>query len=353
MPVTRKPAVDFENLAFELTPELVAELTRASREAGALGATPLSYYGRRRLVAEARVRRIADWAEIGNAPRVLDELAHVLQGDVLPRERAVAMGHMRRAAFMHELTAELALRNGPTTVDAFARYAALVSGEVTESRWAQLGQMWQAGVVESLTKAAVPPSVRQLYSWVDGQPHVRRQPLLRVAVLHWGLNRIAPEHVARQVVEAIVHQELCAEGFDGGGLFVRVDLPSAREAFRLDAVTTLDADSRGDLTHLFEHFAWRMADALVECRKSLTAEQTAEARVPWLATPPPDALDRRIFEVLERRGTGRAQDVLADLGADAPPLRTLQRRLQAMVLNGLVEMRGSRKAACYRVAERG
>ena len=353
MPVTRKPAVDFAKLAFELTPELVAELTRASREAGALGATPLSYYGRRRLVAEARRRRIADWAEIGNTPRVLDELAHVLQGDLLPRERAVAMGPMRRAAFMHELAAELALRNGPSTVEAFAAYAALARGELTESRWAQLGQLWQSGVVESLAKAPVPPQVGKLYVWLAAQPHVRQQPLLRTALLHWGLNRIAPEFVARQSVEAVVHQELCAGEFDGGGLFVRIDLPSAREAFRLDAVTTLEADSRGDLTCLFERFTCRMADALIECRKSLSAELTAEARAPWLATPPPDVLERRVFEILERRGRARAQEILADLGIDAPPLRTLQRRLQSMVLNGLVEMHGSRKAAYYRVAERG
>ena len=353
MPPARQPEVDFAHLTFALTPALVTELMRASREAGALGATPMSYYGRQRLVAGARLRRVADWAEIGNTPKVLDELAHVLKGDVLPRERAAAMARMRRAAFLHEVAAELAEREGCSTPAMFATYGALARQEVTPSRWATLGQLWQSSVVASLPKAPVPGPVAALYAWMAAQPHVRDQPLLRVATLNWGLHRIGPENAPPLAAAAVVHQELCAGMYDAGGLLVRQDTPAGREAFRVDPVTTLEADSRGDLTYLYERFAGHMADALAETGKAMAAHQTTEARVPWLATPPPDVLDRRIFEVIERGGRLRAQDVLVALGADAPPLRTLQRRLQVMVLHGLVEMRGSRKAACYEVAARG
>jgi hypothetical protein len=40
---------------------------------------------------------------------------------------------------------------------------------------------------------------------------------------------------------------------------------------------------------------------------------------------PPDELDRQVFDIIEKLGSARSQDILKEL-TDPPPLRTLQRR---------------------------
>ena len=67
---------------------------------------------------------------------------------------------------------------------------------------------------------------------------------------------------------------------------------------------------------------------------------------------PPDEMDRLIFEAVEKHGSATSPTVLAALPEPRPPLRTLQRRLQKLVHDGLLVKHGARKDAFYRVAER-
>ena len=70
------------------------------------------------------------------------------------------------------------------------------------------------------------------------------------------------------------------------------------------------------------------------------------------AVAPPDELDARLYEVLERLGHGGSAAIVEALGADAPPLRTVQRRLQKLVSDGVLTKRGARKNAVYVLADR-
>jgi hypothetical protein len=106
----------------------------------------------------------------------------------------------------------------------------------------------------------------------------------------------------------------------------------------------------GKLDDLFEDHALGLASALGELREKLSSYQDKEERLPWLMVRPPDELDRQIFDIIERLGAARCQQIHEEL-SDPPPLRTLQRRLQRLAQDGLVSKLGGRKDAYYRIAE--
>jgi len=62
----------------------------AQRYAGKISATRFSYYGLQRLEAQAERARIATLCAAAGHPAQLDEVAHVVAGDILPPRRRVA-----------------------------------------------------------------------------------------------------------------------------------------------------------------------------------------------------------------------------------------------------------------------
>jgi hypothetical protein len=108
----------------------------------------------------------------------------------------------------------------------------------------------------------------------------------------------------------------------------------------------------GDVTRVLEHFAENVGSALSALNHRLQKTQDNDERLPWLMVRPPDELDRRVFEAIEKHGSATSAVILKDLSDQPPPLRTLQRRLQKLARDGLLEKHGGRKDAFYRVATR-
>jgi hypothetical protein len=90
---------------------------------------------------------------------------------------------------------------------------------------------------------------------------------------------------------------------------------------------------------------WERLEALGRVRDN-------EEHLPWKVVAPPDALDAHLYEVVERLGQAGSAAIVAGLGKNAPPLRTVQRRLQKLVSDGVLAKRGARKNAVYTLAGR-
>jgi hypothetical protein len=120
-----------------------------------------------------------------------------------------------------------------------------------------------------------------------------------------------------------------------------------REQLLAHHATLMANADKGELTSYFEHFAQVLGQLLSERLESLGRVQELESHLPWKLVQPPDALDARIFEVVGRLGQAGSVAIAEALGAEAPPLRTLQRRLQRLVSDGVLTRRGARKNALY------
>jgi len=59
-----------------------------------------------------------------------------------------------------------------------------------------------------------------------------------------------------------------------------------------------------------------------------------------------------MFEVVDRLGAAGSTAIAAGLGNNAPPMRTVQRRLQKMVRERTIVKHGARKTATYSVPGR-
>ena len=344
----RPTQIPFDGLKYELTPHLVTSLTWAHRNAGTVSAMRFSHYGYKRLQTEAHQRRVAyGIMRAGHTGVTLDDVNRILAGDVLPpRKRSVeTMG--RKVAVLMEAARGVA--SEPSSPSFFATYLDfLAEGTALWSRF--VGQRKEKLLENHLASAKANESVSLLYQWMNDDELLATEPILRAATLYWGLTIIYPQTLQLPAIDAVVLHELLAGAIDQRGLLVLLDSEPGMQALRLDGGIPSKADHLGDLTRYFEQFTMEIARALVDLKNKLDSFQDQEDRLPWPMVSPPDELDRQIFDIIEKLGSARSQDILKEL-SEPPPLRTLQRRLQRLTKEGLVAKHGSRKFAYYRLAE--
>jgi len=336
---------------YTITPHLARLLTWAHRNAGMCAGLRFSHYGHKRMEVEANRRRIVYMVmRAGHGSVRLEDVSRVLAGDLLPPRRRPVEAAIRRAAVLCEAARQFGRPSDPSTAEMFATYLDFLKRGTT--LWSRFAGQSKERLLEMHRGSAEPTSaVVQLYEWADEDDLVSDDPLLRAATLYWGLSILYPYDHERPAIDAIIDHELRAGSIDRHGLLVLLDLEFGESALCLGGIITDAADHRGDLTAYFEHFVLDLARVLAEHQKRLESFQDREDRLPWLMVRPPDELDRQIFDIIERFGSTRTQDILGEL-SDPPPLRTLQRRLQRLCKDGLIVKNGARKYAHYRLAER-
>ena len=195
----------------------------------------------------------------------------------------------------------------------------------------------------------LPPAVKAIFEWVDQDPLVSKSAVLRAATVYWAMTRLIPSW---QSASVLLHHELRVGGIDANGLLMLTEATVAQhELLNIPACKTEGAEE-GDLTKHFEEFAFALLTVLWELLEQLGRVQNNETHLPWQVVAPPDELDARLYEVIERLGQAGSAAILEALGAAAPPLRTVQRRLQKLVGDGVLSKHGGRKNAVYSVADR-
>ena len=356
IPELERPSeIPLANLRYALTPKLVRAVAWASRNAGAIDGMRLSHFGLKRLETEARKIRIAQLVARSGTTVRLDEISPVLAGAVLPPRKHIVMTRIRQAAVLCEAARYYSQRGSLTTPETCATYAdfARHGQDHAATLWSQFVGRPRDRLLE-LHRGSIPVAepVRQLYEWIDADDLVSDNGLLRAAVLHWGLSILFPHDAVRPAIDAVIDHELRASRIDPHGLLVLPESPRGEAALSLRRDVVRKADDDGDLTEVIEHFAHHVGLALSDLRQQLERYHDKEDRLPWLMVRPPDELDRRIFEAVERSGSLTSPGILAALPEPRPPLRTLQRRLQRLVHDGLLVKHGARKDAYYRIAER-
>ena len=195
----------------------------------------------------------------------------------------------------------------------------------------------------------LPPAVKAIFEWVDQDPLVSKSAVLRAATVYWAMTRLIPSW---QSASVLLHHELRVGGIDANGLLMLTEATVAQhELLNIPACQTEGAEE-DDLTKYFEEFAFALLTVLWELLEQLGRVQNNETHLPWRVVAPPDELDARLYEVIERLGQAGSAAILEALGAAAPPLRTVQRRLQKLAGDGVVSKRGGRRNAVYSVADR-
>ena len=351
-PVWERPKeIPFDKLHYELRPGLVSKLTWAHGNAGRVAGMRFSDFGLKRLQADAGKRRITYMVtRAGYSVVTFDDVVHVVAGSILPPAKHGVMDLIRRGAVLCEAARQFGQRGDASAAETATTYLDFADhGSTTWARF--VGQNREKLLEAHRGSVEVPQPVRQLYEWIDEDEMISHEPILRAAVLHWGLSIPYPEHTQRMALDAVIDHELRAGGIDPHGLLVLPDIEPGVQALRLDRSLVAPADLEGDLTSLFEHFAMELARSLGELHRKLESFQDREARLPWLVVRPPDELDRQIFEIIERVGAARSSQISGGLH-DPPPLRTLQRRLQRLCRDGLLAKHGGRRDAFYRIADR-
>ena len=350
--------VPLGKIKYNVTPRLVTLLTFAHRSAGAASGLRFSYYGKKRLQTEADRLRIANLVAGSGQSVKLDEVAHVLAGDILPPRRHIAQEYIRRAAILIAAIEQYGSRQDASTAETFTAYLDLVrrGSDTGSTSWAKFAGQRRDKLLELHRDAVkVTAPVKDLYEWISEDELLAVEPLLRTAVLYWGLTRHHAATIDRMAISAVMAHELRAGGLDPHGLFVLDESQHGLEAQELWKGALPPARSarlQGDLTPVLEHFAHHVALALSGLWQRLERHQDQEDRLPWLMQRPPDEVDRLIFEAVEKRGSATSTVILSDLPAPRPPLRTLQRRLKRLAHEGLLAKLGNRKDAFYRVSER-
>lgn len=346
----RPEEIPFDELKYELTPSFVRNLTWAHENAGAISAMRFSPYGDGRLNADAhRLRITYGIHRAGYIAATLEDVSRLLVGDIPDVDKRSVAQVGRRVAVLAEAARQLGGRGDASTPETFATYLEFM--RKGSSLWSNFVGRRKEDLLEiHRGSVEVGEPVAQLYAWIDDDELLSDEPLLRAATLYWGLSIHHPERQEMVAVDAVVQQELMAGGIDCHGLLVLQDLEAGFQALRLDGIFTSEADYSGDLTGYLEHYVYEIARALVELRKRLEQFQAKDGRSAWMMTRPPDALDRQIFDVIEKLGRVRSQDIIDQLN-DPPPLRTLQRRLRRLVQEGLIVKQGSRKFSHYQLAE--
>jgi len=346
-----------DRLQYRLTPTIVRSVACAHRYAGAISAMRFSYYRLKRLEAEAAQARIAELCASAGHRVQLDEVAHVVAGDILPPRRRVAQDVIRRAAILVDAVGQYGERREATTPETCAAYLDLAArgGDAGTTAWSKFAGRERGPLLER-HRGSVKTDARmeKLYAWLAEDDLLSREPLLRAAVLYWALSEMQITGIERMGIDAVVAHELRAGDLDPHGLFVVTLYEHGREALALHRGLNVATKAvvSGDLTGVLDHFPHYVSLALAHCAAALQRHQDTEDRLPWMMLRPPDEMDRLIFEAVEKHGSATSPTVLAALPEPRPPLRTLQRRLQKLVHDGLLVKHGGRKDAFYRITER-
>lgn len=332
---------------YTLTPTLLARLVEIGVAQGELNAAPLNFHRRRERLAQARRERI--FLEVKQYYRsvTMGEVEAVLSGEHVRTPRPDILNAIRHAVVAEDAFANYAHSETSLTPELAVAYASIHSaipgGEPT--RWLPLHPGERAQVLALHRRAVVvPQAVRDVFAWVDGDAFLAKPGVLRMAALF----RLLHLTLRWSAIE-VLHHELRATGIDRHGFLVGSRAGLAGLVFTSDQSAAV---SEGDFTEFFELFAEQLAVALRQTGEELGRLRGGEAHLPWEVVRPPDALDAAIVKVLERATDAGSALIAQRLGRDAPPLRTLQRRLSQMVSDGLVLKAGVRKNATYSLPNR-
>ena len=153
-------------------------------------------------------------------------------------------------------------------------------------------------------------------------------------------------------VSVVRHHELRVGRVDANGLLMLTEATVAQHELLDTARIDLLETDEGDLTKYFELFTSALLRVLWERLEALGCVRDNEEHLPWKVVAHPDPLDADLYEVVERLGQAGSAAIVAGLGKNAPPLRTVQRRLQKLVSDGVLAKRGARKNAVYTLAGR-
>jgi len=349
---------------YTITPALVQHLTRVADAAGQLRASPLSFYRQRELAARAKRMRIL-WNASGIRSDITeDEVETVQRGVRLPEKRSSAAEMITRAMLVEEALAHFTAggagdrRLTPEVAEVYRRCSwggapgtrPPQRGTHGAANWKLFSPRERAKLLDTQrARAEVRPEVKAIFDWADQDPLVSKSPVLRAATAFWGLTLLDPSWHS---VSVVLHHELRIGNVDPHGLLMLTEATVAQhELLTTPAHRMVTADA-GDLTGYFESFAWSLALVLDELLEQLGPVQHNEGFLPWRVAAPADELDARLYDVLDRLNQAGSAAIGAALGADAPPLRTLQRRLQKLVAEGVLAKRGARKNAVYVLADR-
>lgn len=332
---------------YTLTPTLLDRLVEIGVAQGELNAAPLTFHRRRDTLSRARNERV--FLEVKQFYRsvTMAEVESVFSGEHVRTPRNDILNAIRHAVVAEDAFANYSHSGARLTAELAVAYAsihlAIPGGEPT--RWLPLLPGERSQVLALHRRAvAVPQAVHDVFAWVDGDAFLAKSAVLRMAALFWFLHQLL-----RWPAIEVLHHELRATGIDRHGFLVTsgTGLSSLVETSHRSG-----AAIEGDLTGFFERFAEELAVLLRTMSDSFGRLRNNEEHLPWEVVSPPDALDAAIVKVLERTSNAGSAAIVQRLGRDAPPLRTLQRRLNRMVRDGLVLKRGARKSATYSVPNR-
>jgi hypothetical protein len=349
---------------YAITPKLVHNLTRVADAAGQMRAAPLSYYRQKEVAARAKRMRIL-WNVSGLHRSVKpEEVEAVLRGARLVGKRRPTGDAIERAALVEDALAHYTAftvddrRLTPEVTMAYHFCSSEIPGIQRPRRatirtmpnWKLFSPRERAKLLDlQREQSPVPPEVKAIFEWVDQDPLASKSAVLRAATVYWAMTRLIPSW---QSASVLLHHELRVGGIDANGLLMLTEATVAQhELLNIPACRTGGAEA-GVLTTYFEEFSSALLSVLWERLEQLGRVQNNEAHLPWKVVAPPDELDARLYEVIERLGQAGSAVILEALGAGAPPLRTVQRRLQRLVGDGVLTKRGGRKNAVYAVAGR-
>jgi len=335
-----------------MTPRLMSGLLATSRLAGELSCAPISFYRRQELAAKVRRDRIL-WISTGVATNVtMREVDEVLRGQRLDDRRERVAEAIRRAAIAEEAlqTYTRSPHGKPLSAELAMAYQTAERACPARDlrRWFSFTARERARLLDlHLEQTTVPAEVRRLFDWVDAEPMVSRSTVLRAAVCFWGMSNLFGRWSS---VSTLLMHELCVGDVDSHGL---LSLCCATDAQRdLQASAFAGHDDSGDFTEMFERFVSALGRVMQERVAQLGRITDNAAYLPWQVVAPPDEVEARMFGVVERLGTAGSTAIAAGLGDNAPPMRTVQRRLQKMVRERTLVKHGARKTATYSVPGR-
>ena len=215
-----------DRLCYTLTPTIARSMAFAHRYAGEISATRFSYYGLQRLEAQTERARIVTLCAAAGHPAQIDEVAHVVAGDILPPRRRVARDVIRRAAILVDAVGQYGERREASTPQVCAAYFDLAArgDETRTTSWAKSAGRERARLLESHRDSVkTDPRIEKLYSWLSGDEFLACEPLLRAAILYWALSELPTRGIACMGIDAVLAHELRA-GRLGGQVHGHEDL---------------------------------------------------------------------------------------------------------------------------------
>jgi hypothetical protein len=348
-----KAELPYDKLHYELTPTLARRLADIYYESGRLESLPLGHFTLEKLKSEARIDRVYRMVREINVRVRTEEIRAVASGDVLSRDKREVQEWIRRAIVLLDGFESTAGLNETSTPELCAAYL-----DVSANADQRGSTLWAHFVAARRSRllsfhhgsVVVPDCVKKLYEWIDDDDLVGTEPILRGAVLTWGLFEMYPLRLTVMGVRATVLHELGCSRADHRHLLGLGDHSADRWARVRGDIR--EATKTGDLTFVLEELLYQLQGRLEHLFGRLQEYSSRERAEPWLTVSPPDDLDRRIFSLVQSMGSARTTQLHQALGPEVP-LRTLQRRMQRLARRGLLEKHGTRKDAFYRLPLRG